>query len=159
MKPVLFLRIASGLTLVHAVLHTIGGVISKPQPGVQATTAATMKAGQFVVMGLTRTFWDFFMGMSIGVSITLLVEAFVFWQLGTLAKTDAARLRPILAAFMVGYLALAVNSYEYFFAPPVIGELLIVACLGLAIATSRQPAAATPARAAILPTARATSAG
>ena len=35
--------------------------------------------------------------MGLGVTIFLTVEAIVFWQLGTLAKTDAARLRPILA--------------------------------------------------------------
>ena len=137
MKPVLFMRLASALTFLHAVGHTIGGVLGKPAPGVQEATVAAMKAGQFQVMGLTRTFWDFYMGLSVGVSITLVVEAIVFWHLGSLAKADASRLRPILATFLVGYLALAVNSYRYLIAPPMIGELLIVLCLGLAILTSR----------------------
>ena len=30
MKPVIYLRAASLLTLLHAVLHTIGGVFGKP---------------------------------------------------------------------------------------------------------------------------------
>ena len=30
MKPVLYLRIASILTLIHSILHTIGGVFGKP---------------------------------------------------------------------------------------------------------------------------------
>jgi hypothetical protein len=137
MKPVLFMRLASALTFLHAVGHTIGGVFGKQEPGVQEATVAVMKAGQFQVMGLTRSFWDFYMGLSVGVSITLVVEAIVFWQLGSLAKADASRLRPILATFLAGYLALAVNSYRYLIAPPMIGELLIVVCLGLAILTSR----------------------
>ena len=29
-RPVLFLRIASALTFIHAVLHTVGGVFSGP---------------------------------------------------------------------------------------------------------------------------------
>jgi hypothetical protein len=33
---------------------------------------------------------------------------------------------------VVAYLAMAVNSYEYFFAPPVVTEILIAVCLGLA---------------------------
>ena len=33
MKPVVFLRIASVLTFIHSVLHTIGGVFSGPDPG------------------------------------------------------------------------------------------------------------------------------
>jgi len=144
MKPVLFIRIASVLTFVHAALHTVGGVFGKPEPGVQEATVAVMKAGQFPVMGLTRTYWDFYMGLSLAVGILMLVEAIVFWQLGSLAKCDAPRVRPILATFLVGYLALAVNSYRYIFAPPMIFELLIVVCPGLAMVTSGP---ARPARA------------
>ena len=33
MKPVLYLRIASILTLIHSILHTIGGVFGKPPSG------------------------------------------------------------------------------------------------------------------------------
>jgi hypothetical protein len=135
--PTLSLRIASILTFVHAVLHTIGGVFGTPAPGVQQATIAVMKANQFPVMGLTRTYWDFQLGLGLGVSVSLLVESVVFWQLGSLARTDAARLRPVLTTFLVGYLALAVNSYTFFFLPPVIGELLIVICLGAAILTAR----------------------
>ena len=137
MKPVIFMRLASALTFLHAALHTIGGVFGKPEPGVQEATVAAMKAGQFQVMGVTRTYWDFQMGLGLAVSILMLVEAIVFWELGSLVKADASRLRPILAAFLVGYLALAVNSYRYIFAPPVIIEVLIAAFLGLAIFTSR----------------------
>jgi hypothetical protein len=55
MKPVIFLRIASVVRLIHAVLHTIGGVLSKPDPGVQAATALVMKTNQFPLMGFTRS--------------------------------------------------------------------------------------------------------
>ena len=137
MKPVLCMRLASGLTFIHAVLHTIGGVFGEPAPGAQAAAVAAMKANQFQVMGLTRTYWDFQMGLGLALSIMLLVEAVVFWQLGSLARTDASRLRPMLATFLVGYLGLAVNSYKYIFAPPMINELVIVVFLGLAILTSR----------------------
>ncbi len=143
MKPVVYLRIASVLTLIHSVLHTIGGVFGKPEPGVAAATVATMKANQFVVFGLTRTYFDFFRGLGLGVTIVLTAEAIVFWQLGTLAKTDAARLRPVLATFLVAYLFFAVNSYTYFFFGPVVAEILIAACLGMAIATAK---VAEPAR-------------
>jgi hypothetical protein len=77
------------------------------------------------------------MGLGLAVTIFLVVEAVVFWQLGSLAKTDSSRLRPIYATFLVGYLAMAVNSYQYFFARPVINEILIALCLGLAFLTSR----------------------
>jgi hypothetical protein len=137
MKPTICLRIASVLTFLHAVGHTVGGVFGTPSPGAAEAAVAAMKANQFPVMGLTRSYWNFYMGLGLAVSIFLVVEAVVFWQLGSLAKTDSARLRPIYATFLVGYLALAVNSYQYFFAGPVINEILIALCLGLAVVTSR----------------------
>jgi hypothetical protein len=139
MRPVLFLRIASVLTFIHAALHTIGGVFGQTPPVVQQVVAA-MKANEFVAMGVTRTLWDFHMGLGLAVSVFLTVEAVVFWQLGSLAKTDALQLRPVLATFLVGYLGVAVVSYKYFFAGPVITELLIALCLGLAIVGAKQVA-------------------
>jgi hypothetical protein len=138
-KPVLFLRIAAGLTLLHAVLHTVGGVFGSVDPGPAAIAVAAMKANHFPLMGQTRTYWDFYRGMGLCVSIFLTAEAVVFWQLGSLAKMEARRLRPILAVFALAYIALAVNSQAYFFFAPVITECLIAACLCAAIVTARAP--------------------
>jgi hypothetical protein len=138
MRSTLFLRIASVLTLIHAALHTIGGVFGGADPGPQQTAVAAMKANEFVVMGVTRSYWDFHMGLGLVVSVFLTVEAVVFWQLASLAKTDALRLRPILATFLVGFLGVAVVSYQYFFVAPVITEILIAVCLGLAIVAAKQ---------------------
>jgi hypothetical protein len=99
-----------------------------------------MKLNTFPLMGHTRSFWDFYRGMGIGVSISLTMEGTVLWLLGSLAKRDATRLRPILATFAVGYLALSVNSYTYFFLGPVIAEILISACLLFAIFTGKTQA-------------------
>lgn len=142
MKPALFLRIAAVLTFIHAVLHAIGGVFGKVPPGPATVAVEAMKTNQFLVMGHTRSFWDFYRGFGLGITISLTAEAILFWQLGSLAKTDPQRLRPIMATFLVAYAALAVNSYTYFFLGPVIAEILIVACLALAIVTAKSEAAA-----------------
>jgi hypothetical protein len=138
MRTVVFLRIASVLTFIHAVLHTIGGVFSSADSGVQQATVAIMKANEFPLMGVMRSYWDFYRGMGLAVSVFLVVEAVVFWQLSSLAKTDGPRLRPVLAVFAVGYLGFAVVSYRYFFAAPVITEILIALCLGLAMVSAKQ---------------------
>jgi hypothetical protein len=140
MRATIFLRIASVLTFVHAALHTIGGVFGGAAPGVQQATVSVMKANEFPVMGVMRSYGDFYLGLGLVVSVFLTLEAVVFWQLGSLAKTDALRLRPVLATFLVGYLCAAVVSYRYFFAGPVITEILIAVCLGLAIAFTRRGA-------------------
>jgi len=142
MKPTIFLRIASGLTLLHAVMHTIGGVFGKPAPGIAAATDAVMRANHFQVLGVTRSYWDFYRGMGLGITISLTADCILFWLLGSLAKKHAAELRPVLWLFALAYSAFAVNSYTYFFSGPVIGEILIVACLLSAIFTTPPPVAA-----------------
>jgi hypothetical protein len=136
MKPVLFLRIASVLTLIHAALHTVGGVFGKVKPGPEMVAADAMKANAFPLMGHVRSFWDFYLGMGLAVSIFLFFGAILFWQLGSLAKTDAIRLRPVLITLMGAYLAMAVNSQLYFFAGPVITEILIAGCLLASVFTA-----------------------
>lgn len=137
-KPVLFLRIASVLTFIHAALHTIGGVFGKPGPGPATVAVTAMKANSFLLMGNMRTYWDFYRGFGLGITIFLTAEAFVFWQLSSLAKTEARRLKPVLITFFVAYAAFAVNSYCYFFTLPVIVEAVIAACLFSAIVTARK---------------------
>jgi hypothetical protein len=101
-----------------------------------------MKSNQILVMGSLRSFWDFYHGMGLGVTISLTTDGIVFWLLASLAKSDASRLRPVMATFLLAYLALAVNSNAYFFIAPVITEILIAACLGAAIVTAKVPAPA-----------------
>lgn len=95
MKPVIFLRIASVLTLIHSVLHTLGGVFGKPGPGVATSVAAAMRA-RFQVFGVTRSYSDFYMGMGLGVTIFLTMDALLLWILASMAKDDAPRLRPLI---------------------------------------------------------------
>jgi hypothetical protein len=141
MKSVLALRIAAVLTFIHAVLHTIGGVFGKIPPGPATIAVEAMKSNQFVALGVTRTLWQYYRGMGLAVSIFLFAASIVTWQLASLAKTLAPRLRPILLTFLVGWLAMAVNSYLYFFSAPVITETLIAACFLWAIIAAK-PAAA-----------------
>ncbi len=136
-KPVLFLRIAAVLTFIHAALHTIGGVFGKTEPGAASVAVAAMKANELLLMGHMRTYWMFYRGLGLAATISLTAEAIVLWQLSSLAKTNPQRLRPILMTFAVAYTALAVNSNTYFFIGPVVAELIIVACLGLAIVTAK----------------------
>ena len=144
-KPVLFLRIASVLTLIHAVLHTIGGVFSGPDPGPGAVAYEAMKINQFLLMGNMRSYWEFYRGMGLAVTIFLTFGAVVFWQLSFLARTDPKRLRPILATFAIAYLAMAVNSQIYFFLAPVIVETIIAILLVLAIVTAKPQTGMTTA--------------
>ena len=75
--------------------------------------------------------------MGLAMTISMTAEAFLFWQLGSLARKHAVLLRPIIAAFAIAYLAIAVNSWCYFFQAPVVVEILIALCLILAVVTAK----------------------
>ncbi len=139
MKSAVALRVASVITFIHAVLHTVGGVFGKIPPGPAAVAAEAMKTNSFVALGVTRTFWQYYRGMGLAVSIFLFIASIVSWQLGSIAKTAATQLRPIFATFLIAWLAMAVNSYLYFFSAPVIVEILIAVCFLWAI-TAAKPA-------------------
>ena len=143
MKPALFLRISSVMTFIHAVLHTIGGVFGKAAPGPASAALQAMKLNQILLLGHMRSYWDFYRGLGLAVSILLTAEAVIFWQLASLAKTDAARLRPLIATLLLAYGLLSVNSSLYFFIGPVIAEILIAACLAVAFITAK-PKASQP---------------
>jgi hypothetical protein len=140
-KPAIYLRTASVLTLIHAVLHTIGGVFGTPEPGAAATAFAAMQSNHFLLMGHDRSYAEFYMGLGLFVTFALTSDAIVFWMLGSLMSTDSARLRPILALFLVEYLVIAVNSYRFFFMAPVIVELIIALCFVMAIVGAGKSAA------------------
>lgn len=137
MKATTWLRIAAVLTMVHSVLHTVGGVFGKTPPGPASVAVAAMEANHFVFMGATRTYADFLRGMGLAVTIFLTAEAIVFWLLGGLAKQNGAALRPVLAVFALGYLAFAANSMMYFFTFAAVMEACIALCLGMAMVKAR----------------------
>ena len=129
MRAALLLRIVSVLAFVHGLLHTIGGVFGGAAPGAQLDTVTVMKANRFVAMGVTRSYWDYYFGYGLMTTVNFLVQTFVFWQLGTIAKTDPVKTRPIVATFCVGYLVSAVVAWKYFFAGPAVFEVVMAGVL------------------------------
>ena len=140
MKPTLLLRIASIFVLLHFLGHTLGGMMSAPSHGPEEMAVIdSMKSHIFNFMGSQRSYWDFHQGFGFSVSVNLLTQAVLFWLLAGLAKIEPVRIRPILALFFFAWIATAVLSWRYFFIAPLILELVIAACIGLAwIACGKQ---------------------
>jgi hypothetical protein len=95
MRPKLFLRIAAVITFFQSVGHTVGFVFGKSGQGPATAAVEAMKMNQFLLMGHSRSYWDFYHGLGLGATISLRAEAILFWQLASLAERDASRLRPI----------------------------------------------------------------
>jgi hypothetical protein len=132
-KATILVRIASVLTLVHCVLHTIGGVFGSPSHGAEEIAVVeSMKLHRFAVMGSLRSYWDFFFGYGLFVSVSLLALAVLLWQLSTLTKTNAVQTRPMLVVLCLCFLGFTVVSWNYFFVAPAVVEVLIALFIGLA---------------------------
>lgn len=138
MRATIFLRTAAVLVGIQSVLHTVGGVFGKPMPGAAETAYEAMKANHFVVMGQDRSYWMFFIGFGLCMTVSMVMEAIVFWLLSSAARTGGAHLRPIVLVFTVGYAALTMLSGLFFFPIPTIWDVVVVGCL-LAATVSLKP--------------------
>lgn len=140
------LRIAAILTLIHGILHTVGGLFRTPSFGASETAVIdAMKSASFDFMGSMRSYWDFYFGFGLNVSVTLFIEVLVLWQLADLSAAAPERARPLIASFAVAFLAMAALSFRYFFIAPIINELAIAALLVAAYLQSRSPTPASTA--------------
>ena len=137
MKPWILLRIAAAATLLYCVGHTMGMPWTPATGPQEAAVIEAMKSVRFDVMRSARTYWDFYVGFGAVISGYLAAQAVVLWQLGTLAKNDAARIRPIVAAFFLAFLVNAILVWAFFFVVPLILAIAVTVCLGLAYALAR----------------------
>ncbi|WP_266171451.1 LIC_13387 family protein [Dyella subtropica] len=131
MKPSLLLRIASILSLLFAAGHTSGG-LSLWSPAGETEVLRAMGSFRFDAMGVSRTYLDFYLGFGYTISVYLFIQAVVLWQLATLAKSDALRIRPLIGSFLLASIASAALSWRFVFVVPVVCSSAVAVCLGLA---------------------------
>jgi hypothetical protein len=136
MKPSLLLRIASIASLLLAAGHTLGGLQSWSPPG-DTDVLQAMRSFRFDAEGVSRTYWDFYIGFGLIISVFLLAQAGVLWQLAAVSKKDPVQVRPILSMLFISVVANAVLSWKFFFAVPVVLAIAIASSLGLALAVAR----------------------
>lgn len=138
MKASTLYRIAAVLIVLFAIGHTVGFLQHDPSWGLDALLAS-MKSIHFNIQGFNRSYWDFFVGFGLFVTVFLLFAAALAWQLGGVAAETLARLRPVAWAFALCFVAITVLSWRYFFAIPLVLSFLIAACLILAAWLTAKP--------------------
>ena len=142
MKAFHFLRIAAVLTLLYCGGHT-SGIPWTPYTDAEATAVLeTMKSHSFEEQGFKGTYWDLYFGFGLIISVYLLVQAVVLWQVASLAKADAVRVRPILVSFLIAFVINAALSWKYFVVVPVVMAGLIAICLAIAFVVAGRKQAA-----------------
>jgi len=136
MKASAFYRIAAVLLLLLDAGHTSGFPWSDPQWGVDL---GSMRSTHFYIMGFTRTYWDFYVGFGLIVSVFLLLAVVLAWQLGGLPPEFLARMRVTAWAFALCFAAITVLDLKYFFVIPIVFSIVITFFLIAAAWRSGKP--------------------
>jgi hypothetical protein len=126
MRASVFYRIAAVLLFLFDAGHTSGFPWSDPKWGVDISS---MQSTHFYVMGFSRTYWDFYVGFGLFVSVFLLLAVVLAWQLGGLAPEGLSVMRGTAWTFALCFAAITVLSGKYFFAIPVVFSIVITLCL------------------------------
>ena len=119
-------RIAAVLILLFDVGHTAGFPWSDPKWGVDL---GSMRSIHFNVLGFSRTYWDFYVGFGLFVTVFLLLAAVLAWQLGRLPAETLALMPATAWTLALCFAAVAVLSWRYFFTVPIVFSIVITLCL------------------------------
>jgi hypothetical protein len=143
MKPSIVLRITSLITLTFAAGHSLGGLESWSPVG-ETEVLKAMKSFHFHTEGVSRTYFDFYLGFGSILSVYLFLQAVLLWQLAALAKTEALRNRPLIVSFFMASVVSAGLSWNFLFAVPAVSFVIIAAGLGLAFFAASKSKDAQP---------------
>jgi hypothetical protein len=113
--------------------HTVGTISSITNGPDEAVVINTMQAHRFPVMGFHRSYWEFYRGFSVTITVLLAVLAVIAWQLGTLARRNPAAALPIAVTVLAGCAANAIVSAQYFFTAPMVISAAAVICAAVAV--------------------------
>lgn len=131
MKASLLYRTASVLLILFALGHTLGFRRVDPRWKLDSIIAA-LRSTHFEVQGLNRTYWDFYVGFGLFVTILLLFTAMLAWQLGGLPKGHLSEMRLVGWSLAACFVVVTFLSWKYFFIVPVIFSGIVAICLILA---------------------------
>ena len=127
MKASLLYRVASILLILFALGHTLGFRRVDPRWGIDSIIGA-LRSTHFDVQGLNRTYWDFYTGFGLFVTVLLVFVAVLSWQLGSLPK-ESLLLMPLLTWGLAAcFVVVTFLSWKYFFMVPMIFSGVVTIC-------------------------------
>jgi len=92
---------------------------------------------RFNVMGANRSYLDFYMGLGWSISVLMLMQTILLWQLASLARTEPARLRPLIAVIALATAGGGLIAWRFILPIPALFSLVLAIVLGLAFMTTR----------------------
>jgi len=131
MTTTVWLRIASVISLIFTLGHTLGG-LKKWSPMGDNGVLQTMTAVRFDTMGANRSYLDFYMGFGWSISVTMVMQTVLLWQMASLARTAPASVRPMIAVIGLATVVCAIIAWRYLFPVPALFSIALVIPLAAA---------------------------
>jgi len=127
MKASLLYRVASILLILFALGHTLGFRRVDPRWGIDSIIGA-LRSTHFDVQGLNRTYWDFYTGFGLFVTVLLVFVAVLSWQLGSLPKESLLLMPLVTWGLAACFVVVTFLSWKYFFMVPMIFSGVVTIC-------------------------------
>jgi hypothetical protein len=141
MTTTLTLRISALISFLFTIGHSLGG-LQKWSPNADNPVLRAMTDVHFDMMGTSRSYLDLYLGLGWSISVAMLLQTALLWQLASLARTDAARLRPMIASFLLATVASGIIAWLLIFLVPVIFCAILTVALAFAYWTAGKAPAA-----------------
>ena len=125
-RAYVWFRALSVVLAIFTLGHTGGTRHSITNGLAENTVIAAMQSVKVPVMGFTRSYWEFYRGFSVTISVLLAALAVIAWQLGTLSRRDPSATLPLAITLLVFCIATAVVCFVYFFTAPMVLSSLAV---------------------------------
>jgi hypothetical protein len=132
----LLLRIASIISLLFTAGHTLGG-LKKWSPMGNNEVLEAMTTVHFKTMGASRSYLDFFMGFGWSISVAMLMQTVLLWQMASLARVNTAGVRPMIAVIALATLVSGLIAWRFIFPVPALFSGVLLAVLATAYVVAR----------------------
>lgn len=131
-------RTASVLTVLFAMLHTIGFLGFQPDDPAPRHVRAAMDATVFAAGGMQVSYGGFYIGFGLFVTAALLLAAVLSWWLGDVARENPRLIFVPAWGLALFQLASLILAFRFFFVPPAAFSAVILLCLLFGIWATRR---------------------
>jgi hypothetical protein len=129
------LRAAAVIALLLAIGHSVGYPWMPAKDPDSLAVVAAMRGSHFDVMGLTRSYFDFYVGFGWLLSVYLFGHAILYWLLAAVEKAQLPTVRAVVGVFFIEAIGIVGLSEKYLFWVPLIMNAVIALLLGIAFLT------------------------
>lgn len=120
--------------------HTLG-TLPKIKFGQQEIDVVNaMQSFRFPIMGFTRSYWEFYRGFSITISVLLAALMLFAWQVASLSRRSPRNAMSFALTLVLVSVANTIVSIEYFFSGPIVMSLAAVVVSTVALFLLRREA-------------------